>query len=79
MITPAHDNSIQWLDAHSPDDVATARAELIKLIAGYQQPDQGYASRRAMASVRYAGDYDHLARFGEWNETKTPTLMPVGT
>ncbi len=63
----------------SPDDVATARAELIKLIAGYQQPAQGYASRRAMASVRYAGDYDHLARFGEWNETKTPTLMPVGT
>ncbi len=42
-------------------------AELKELIAAYQDPAKGYLSRRAMEGVNYSGDYDHLARFGEWS------------
>ncbi|WP_166417782.1 double-strand break repair protein AddB [Cochlodiniinecator piscidefendens] len=43
--------------------------ELNSLIRAYFEPDKGYTSRRAVATVRFGGDYDHLARFGEWDET----------
>lgn len=42
-------------------------AELHRLIARYQDPAQGYTARRAVERVRFAGDYDHLARMGEWD------------
>ncbi|MEZ5714556.1 MAG: hypothetical protein R3D85_04945 [Paracoccaceae bacterium] len=44
-------------------------AEFRALIASYLGPDQGYLSRRAMFDTREAGDYDQLARFGEWDIT----------
>ena len=52
-----------------PDDIL---AELGKLLARFQQPEQGYASRRAMRKTGDPGHYDHLARFGEWDESKPP-------
>lgn len=52
--------------------------ELIRLITRYQERDQGYASRRAVASRRFEGDYDHLARFGEWDDSDTPVPEDVG-
>ena len=61
------------------DDVASVQGELLKLISRYQIRTQGYASRREMAAVRFAGDYDHLARFGEWDDTEIPTPLVVGT
>ncbi len=30
-------------------------------------PDHGFTSRRATFETRFEGDYDHLARFGEWD------------
>ena len=53
-------------------------AELARLISHYQDPAQGYASRRAMHRVAFAGDYDHLARFGEWDMSTIPTQEDVG-
>ncbi len=52
--------------------------ELIRLITRYQERDQGYASRRAVASRRFEGDYDHLARFGEWDDSDSPVPEDVG-
>ena len=62
----------------SPEDCATVWAELEQLVAAYARPDQGYAARRATRSERDAGDYDHLARFGEWELTDQPVRFPVG-
>ena len=56
-------------------DLTRVRRELIALIAAYQSADQGYAARRAMASVRFDGDFDHLARYGEWDDEARP--VPV--
>ena len=47
-------------------------AELHLLIARYLRRDQGYSSRRAVQEGRGAGDYDQLARFGEWEDERRP-------
>ncbi len=56
----------------------TIRARLDRLVAAYARADQGYTARRAVARVRFAGDYDHLARYGEWDDTDAPVSEAVG-
>ncbi len=51
---------------------------LTRLIARYMTPSQGYVARRAVFDMRTPGDYDHLARFGEWEMTDTPKPEDVG-
>ena len=48
-------------------------AELKELIAAYQDPEQGFTSRRRIQKDTDKGDYDQLARFGEWDNTISPT------
>jgi RecB family exonuclease len=55
-----------------------ALADLRRLIAAYDSPEQGYTARRAAESVRFEGDYDHLARLGEWDLASEPVPEPVG-
>lgn len=56
------------------EEVSTAQtlAELRELISKMQEAGFGFTSRRAMTEDRFAGDYDHLARFGEWDSTDDP-------
>ena len=54
------------LGKEPPDKVL---AELKELISAYLEPDQGFSSRRMMHKDSDVGDYDHLARFGEWDRT----------
>lgn len=42
------------------------REKLHTLIGRYAHAEQGYTSRRALFESRLGQDYDHLARFGEW-------------
>ena len=51
--------------------------ELRILITSWQEANRGYVSRRAMKQVSDAGDYDQLARFGEWDITDDPTVIKV--
>ncbi|MEX0306487.1 MAG: double-strand break repair protein AddB [Ruegeria sp.] len=44
-------------------------AELRELISAYLEPDQGFSSRRMLHKDTDVGDYDHLARFGEWDRS----------
>ena len=53
-------------------DSDTVWGELETLIAKYTLGGKGYTSRRAMEKMQYAYDYDHLARFGEWDESSEP-------
>ncbi len=41
---------------------------LSEQIALYQDEDTPFASRAGMEQQRYEGDYDHLARLGEWGD-----------
>ena len=58
-------------------DTGTVHAELTALLERYQSPGTGYISRRAMEKMRFQGDYDHLARFGEWDASATTRPRPV--
>ena len=42
------------------------------LITAYFRPDKGYSARRAVFKAEQTGDYDHLARFGEWQMSDIP-------
>ncbi len=47
--------------------------DLKKLIALYFTPEQGFTARLALQRDAHSGDYDHLARFGEWDRTAPAT------
>ena len=47
-----------------PDE---ATQMLQRLLQAYADPDKGFQSRRAMETMGYAFDFDHLARYGEWD------------
>ncbi|MDJ1015950.1 MAG: double-strand break repair protein AddB [Paracoccaceae bacterium] len=49
--------------------------ELAALIRAYHQETQPFPSRRAMEKVRWEGDYDHLARFGEWDDSQDAVVV----
>jgi RecB family exonuclease len=61
-----------------PGDVAQVAAEFRRLMAHYLSAGTGFASRRAVRNVAWSGDYDQLARYGEWDETEPATVLPVG-
>ncbi len=52
--------------------------KLIQLITKYLTREQGYQSRRAVFEERSIGDYDHLARHGEWQQSDLPKPENVG-
>ena len=46
---------------------AVVLENLRKLLAAYLDPAQGFTARRMMEKVVFAGEFDHLARYGEWD------------
>lgn len=52
--------------------------KFLRLITRYAQRSTGYAARRAVFAERIEGDYDHLARYGEWQMTDRATPEDVG-
>ena len=58
--------------ADAPPDETLAKFEAF--IAKWMDPEKGYTSRRANETLTFEGDYDHLARYGEWDETHDPLV-----
>lgn len=56
----------------APTDVTLQKFEAF--IAKWMDPEKGYTSRRANETLKFEGDYDHLARYGEWDETADPVV-----
>ncbi|MEM9581465.1 MAG: PD-(D/E)XK nuclease family protein, partial [Pseudomonadota bacterium] len=55
-----------------------AWADLVALIGQYLDPNKGFTARRAMEKRDDVGYFDHLSRFGEWDETTQPKAGKVG-
>ena len=55
-----------------------ALEELTALLGAYARRSRGYTARRAAETTRFEGDYDHLARYGEWDLTDDPAPVEVG-
>ena len=62
----------------SQEDHQKTREGLAKLISSYRNPAQGYIARRAVMKEGFPGDFDHLARFGEWEMTDASCPEDVG-
>ncbi|WP_051508374.1 double-strand break repair protein AddB [Roseicyclus elongatus] len=62
----------------TPQDLAEIRAGLQRLLGHFNDPRTGYSARRAVFEARYTRDFDHLARYGEWDETEAAQVLPVG-
>lgn len=58
--------------------IKTSWTGLQKLIDQYQRDTRGFTARRAVHRRDEVGDYDHLARFGEWDESISPETQKVG-
>jgi hypothetical protein len=52
-------------------------AELAELLRAWAEPSRGYSARIANERERWAGDHDHLARYGEWDESVMPTPIDL--
>ncbi|MDR5652681.1 double-strand break repair protein AddB [Ruixingdingia sedimenti] len=61
-----------------PEELQAAWAGLETLLARYARREQGYVSRRAVFNLRFGGDYDHLARYGEWDQSDPAVPVDVG-
>lgn len=49
-----------------PETIEEVWARFLQLVEMYEEPDRGYPSRLRPHKQFDAGDYDHLARRGEW-------------
>ena len=50
----------------------------VRLLRSYVTGEAGFTAMRAPQSTSYAGDYDHLARYGEWALTDAAAPRKVG-
>ncbi len=57
----------------SDDQINDAWEGLRNLIRAYQKPDMGYTARARMEKRSDQSDYDHLSRFGEWEDSDAAT------
>jgi ATP-dependent helicase/nuclease subunit B len=62
----------------TPQQIEAFASEFRSLLAHYLDPQSGFAPRRAVKNTRWRGDYDQLARYGEWDETSDIIRQPVG-
>ncbi|MHC0052017.1 double-strand break repair protein AddB [Actibacterium sp. D379-3] len=67
-------------EAHALDEDTAAQTllGLEELIDKYRQRPRGYMARRAIFSRDVVTDYDHLSRYGEWDESQPAQPQEVG-
>ncbi len=56
-----------------PGEIAQVWEEFKELIAAYGRASRGYTARAAMKLEKSVSDFDHLSRYGEWDETVNVT------
>ena len=75
MLGLAHTLAAEGL--HNPDFLARYCTGFDRFRA-YLTGETGFTSMRAPERTSYAGDYDHLARYGEWALTDRAIPQKVG-
>jgi RecB family exonuclease len=59
-------------------ETAETRTRLSALLTAWLDPAKGFSARRAKEGSRWDGDYDHLARYGEWSAADEARPEDVG-
>jgi double-strand break repair protein AddB len=65
-------SSLSMRDADGGDLVETTWRDFERLITTVKSDTFGFTARDRPANIKYPSDYDHLARFGEWQDTDPP-------
>ncbi len=52
-------------------------SDFVGLLQLWRQPDRGYSARQWMTRVDDVSDYDHLSRYGEWDESSIAKPEPL--
>ena len=60
-----------------PDTIEQMWTEFLKIITYFEAPENGYAARLRPMYENAWGDYDHLARRGEWEDNDDPQPRAV--
>ncbi|SNT74933.1 double-strand break repair protein AddB [Paracoccus seriniphilus] len=63
---------------YSPEFEAENWNGFLRLIAAYLTGEAGFSAKRAPVKTSHAGDYDHLARLGEWTLADPTVPEKVG-
>lgn len=61
----------------TPGFVSETRDRLEALLARFRDAATGYGARLMVETRRWGGDYDHLARYGEWEDSDDVTPEDV--
>jgi RecB family exonuclease len=61
----------------NPDTIAEIWGEFLKIITHFEAPENGYSARLRPMREALRGDFDHLARRGEWEDNDTPIVRLV--
>ena len=64
--------------AHDPQIEAETWDGFVRLLAAYLHEEAGFTSMRAPEKMGFSGDYDHLARYGEWGLSDKAMREKVG-
>lgn len=70
-------NPVEMRAPLDEDPPAKTLTDLRALLLAYLDPNKGYLARRAPHREDREEDYDHLARYGEWNTGTSPTEQEV--
>ena len=62
----------------TPPEIEETVRRLTELWAQFLDETHGFVPLRAMQSVSYDSDYQHLARYGEWDDADDPVVVAVG-
>ena len=57
------------------EDIEKIKKEIAQLVSYYNSDITGFTARLRMEKLEIVSDYDHLARYGEWDETNSPEKM----
>src|SRR5690606_22351759 len=63
---------------YSPEMEARSWDGFVRLVGAYLSGGAGFTSMRSPEKTSYTGDYDHLARYGEWSLTDPAQPRKVG-
>jgi double-strand break repair protein AddB len=66
-LTGSSDGGVERRIANLREELAAHMARLDELIAAYDRVETAYVARGRPEKQSFAGDYDHLARRGEWD------------
>ncbi len=57
------------------EDIEKIKNEITQLVSYYHSDITGFTARLRMEKLEIVSDYDHLSRYGEWDETNSPKKM----